>query len=170
MRERRSTLVVMAISVVLVLWCTAHAQQPVFATGKQYMKAATPKGQFISFIYINEETVRKANHRFLSCGINVSELVYEYRVENGDAFMYVHKLKPVNQKVGWYYEDKAGKGIEGTTTFTDLDYSTGKITLTIAALPFSKPNSKFGVVLDSPVHGRLSALLNEPKTANKPAK
>ncbi len=141
------------LTMVLLCACGTAYGQPMTGTGRQTLEALTPEGQYVGFEYqVKEETV--------FCGIHVKRLVFEFRTvgKGPDAkqIIFVHELNPVNNKVEYAYKKDGSKTpLKGETTFSDLDYSSGHIYLTIANLPLSEPNKRFKALLNSPWEGTL---------------
>lgn len=125
-----------------VLATVSAFAQIVGGTGTQYMQAATPEGQLISFVY-------QTGGQAMVCGIHVKELAFEFR-----DFVFVRDLKLVSDKMECAYGPK-DKPASATTTFSGVDFSSGHIRMTIVDVPLSQPNKKYELTLTSPVQGKM---------------
>jgi len=148
MQTQANLIVLRAAKVIFILWMeilfltfTSFAQI-VGGTGTQYIQAVVPEGQLISFGY-------QAAGQTMVCGIHVKELAYEFR-----DFVFVHDLKLVGNKMECAYGPK-DKPVSVNTTFSDVDFSSGHIRMTIATVPLSEPNKKYELTLTSPFQGKM---------------
>jgi hypothetical protein len=148
----------MGLFIVLATSGFASAQIA-YATGKQYMQAVRPEGQLISFTY-------QGGGQTVACGIHVKELGWESHVDAGGAFVFVDDLKLVNNTMDCAYGPK-DKPVSSDTTFSDVDFTSGRVLMTIATLPFSEPNKKYQLTLTSPFKGTMVPFRAKPALPQK---
>lgn len=140
---RRAACLILISWMAITCFTFLSSAQVVGGTGTQYIQAVTPEGQFISFSY-------QAGGQTMVCGIHVEELAYEFR-----DFVFVRDLKLVGNKMGCAYGPKDNPS-SVDTTFSEVDFSSGHIRMTIAAVPLSQPNKKYELTLTSPFHGKMT--------------
>ena len=56
---------------------------------------------------------------------------------------------------------------KSVTTFREVDYKTGKILMTVAAVPLSPPNRKYRLALTSQFQGTMTAPADQCQTGSK---
>lgn len=154
--ERSSSDKMIFILLRTVMACVAFAATAQYVEADT-LQAVTPAGQLISFVLPNpggQTTV------LCVCGIHVKKLAYEYR-----DFVFVRDLKLVGNKMECTYGPFGQKTKPSSvkTTFTDVDFSSGHIRMTVAAVPLSEPNRKYELTLTSPFQGEMVPLEQAPK-------
>jgi hypothetical protein len=117
------------------------------AARAQTIQAVSPEGQLISFVYM-------AKGNTVVCGIRVQELQTGQGLDsNGELFTSVELMRLASNSMecafGSTDKDKT------VTTFKGVDFSSGRILLTVAAAPFSEPNGRFQLTLTSMVQGTM---------------
>ena len=121
---------------------------PSSSTGGLSLRAVSPEGQLVSFVY-------QPKGQLVVCGIRVLDLMMGQGLDesNGSLFTSVKGMKLASNSmecaVGSEAKDKKA------TTFTGVDFSSGHILLTVAAAPFSEPNTRFQLTLTSPGKGTM---------------